>query len=468
MTVPGDDSTRRVDRACDEGARGSAGVNLHSISPCTRLAMTAARASVDHRVALADQDVQIEFSGFPPGETVTVTATQVFRVSRWQAKATFRADAGGRISIARQAPLSGTYTDVSAMGLFWSAERLPDPIARPPDDWILTPWQVHLEAIGQDGARAGLVLDRLLLGPGVTRQTGRSNGMVAWLFLPAGETKGAVIVLGGGGGSIDEYWGAMLASHGYAALNLAYFNQPGLPRGLVNIPLEYFENAIRWMRKQPWLGDRLLAVWGPSRGGELALLLGATFPDINAVAAWVPSGVMFWGIGPNESTDPRNRASWTFKGRPLPYLQQDNRFVAPPPAMERGRPIAYAPIYRAHLQDRRAVERATIPVERIRGPVQLVSGGDDQMWPSPELADIAFDRLQTHGHRYPFRHLKFDNAGHQILIPHGPRTVLVSSISLPGFEGDLYSQGGTAKDNAEAGAVAWRDLLAFLAEARAS
>ena len=156
MTVPGDDSTRRVDRACDEGARGSAGVNLHSISPCTRLAMTAARASVDHRVALADQDVQIEFSGFPPGETVTVTATQVFRVSRWQAKATFRADAGGRISIARQAPLSGTYTDVSAMGLFWSAERLPDPIARPPDDWILTSWQVHLERSARTARAPGL------------------------------------------------------------------------------------------------------------------------------------------------------------------------------------------------------------------------------------------------------------------------------------------------------------------------
>jgi hypothetical protein len=59
-----------------------------------------------------------------------------------------------------------------------------------------------------------------------------------------------VIVLGGGGGMIDEYKGAMLASHGYAALNLAHFAQPGLPRGLVNIPLEYFENAIRWMRKR--------------------------------------------------------------------------------------------------------------------------------------------------------------------------------------------------------------------------
>ena len=77
--------------------------------------MTAARASVDHRVALADRDVQIELTDFPPGETVTVAATQVFRSSRWQAQATFRADAAGRVSIARQAPLSGTYTDVSAM-----------------------------------------------------------------------------------------------------------------------------------------------------------------------------------------------------------------------------------------------------------------------------------------------------------------------------------------------------------------
>jgi dienelactone hydrolase len=61
-----------------------------------------------------------------------------------------------------------------------------------------------------------------------------------------------------------------------------------LPRGLVKIPLEYFENAIRWMRAQPWLRDGFLAAWGPSRGGELALLLGATFSDINAVSAWVP------------------------------------------------------------------------------------------------------------------------------------------------------------------------------------
>ena len=109
---------------------------------------------------------------------------------------------------------------------------------------------------------------------------------------------------------------------------------------------------------------------------------------------------------------------------------------------------------------------STIPVEKIRGSVQLVSGGDDQMWPSAELADIAFHRLQANKHPYPFYHLNFAKAGHQILIPHGPRTVLVSAMAVEGFDGYLYSQGGTAKDNAEAGTEAWHDLLGFLDKAR--
>jgi fermentation-respiration switch protein FrsA (DUF1100 family) len=256
-----------------------------------------------------------------------------------------------------------------------------------------------------------------------------------------------------------------VTSREYVALNLAYHVQPGLPRFLVNIPLDISKIPSVGCASSPRLRDGLLAVWGPSRGGELALLLGSMFPDINAVSAWVPSGVMFWGIGQGESGDPRNRAAWTFRGKPLPYLQQDNAFAEGTPALERGKPIAYAPIYRSHLNDLRAVERSTIPVENILGPVQLVSGGDDQMWPSAELADIAFRRMQARKHPYPFRHLKFPKAGHQILVPHGPRTVLVGRISLPGFDGYLYSQGGTPKDNAEAGVKAWRDLLEFLKEA---
>jgi hypothetical protein len=56
------------------------------------------------------------------------------------------------------------------------------------------------------------------------------------------------------------------------------------------------------------------------------------------------------------------------------------------PIAEVGHPVAFTPYYLGHLRDTRAVERATIPVEKTRGPILLVSGTDDQMWPSSALA----------------------------------------------------------------------------------
>jgi dienelactone hydrolase len=333
----------------------------------------------------------------------------------------------------------------------------------PPDDFIMRPWLVHLEATSADGTRAEFTFERRVAGPGVTRHPVRTEGIVGTLFLPPGDgPHPAVIVLNGGGGGIDEYRGAILASHGYAALNLGYFAMEGLPRGLVNIPLEYFENAIRWMRAQPWLRNHFLAVWGESRGGELALLLGATFTEINAVIAWVPSGVTFWALGLAEPGDTRPRAAWTFRGKPLPYLQENNASVEPSPAVEPGRPVAFAPVYLSHLRDTRAVERATIAVEKTRGPILLVSGADDQMWPSSALADIAMRRLETHHHPYPFRHLKYEGAGHLILVPGGPRTTRTLRLQVEGMADPLLSMGGTPKADAEAGVDAWRSLLEFL------
>lgn len=421
---------------------------------------------VDQPTALMDVEIAIELRGFSPRQPITVTATQTFpSASRWEAHATFISDDGGSVSVARQAPVSGTYDGPSDMGLFWSAEQLPGAVTTPADGWIMQPWFVHLEATSPDGMRAELTIERRAAGAGVTRQSIRSDGIVGTLFLPPGEgPHPAVLVVSGGGGGVDEYWGAMLASHGYAALNLAHFNMPGLPRGLVNIPLEYFENAIRWMRAQPWSGNGFLAVWGASRGGELALLLGATFPDINAVSAWMPSGVVFWALGLAEPGDTRPQAAWTFRGKPLPYLQESNPAAEHAPVPQPGQPMAYAPVYLGHLRDAHAVERATIPVENIRGPVLLVSGTDDQMWPSSVLADIAMRRLETHRFAFPYRHLKYESAGHLILIPYGPRTTRALGLRVEGFSGHLYSQGGTPRADAEAGADAWRSLLDFLAE----
>jgi dienelactone hydrolase len=418
---------------------------------------------VDQLAPLFDATVAIEVRGFLARQPVTITAIQTYpNMSRWQGRATFMSDDEGCVYVARQAPISGTYDGVSAMGLIWSAELLPGQTITPPPGSIMQPKPVQLEATSPDGTRAELLLKRHVAGPGVTRTLIHTEGIVGTLFLPSNDgPHPAVVVLNGGDGGIDEYRGAILASHGYAALNLGYFGMDGLPRGLVNIPLEYFENAIHWMRRQPWLGDHFLAVWGESRGGELALLLGATFPEINAVIAWVPSGVVFWALGLAEPGDTRPRAAWTFQGKPLPYLQENNTSMGTLGA-EAGRPATFAPYYLNQLHDSSAVERATIPVEKTRGPILLVSGTDDHMWPSTALADIAMRRLETHRHSYPFRHLKYEGAGHQIRVPGGPQTVRTLRLRVEGASAQLLDMGGSANADAAAGSDAWRSVLEFL------
>ena len=420
---------------------------------------------VDQPDALIDQPIAIALRGFTPRQPVSVTATQTYaNAIRWQSHAMFISDDDGQVDVSRQAPVSGTYEGVAPMGLFWSMDRLPSEARPVPPGAIMLPVPIRLEAEGAEGRRAEITLVRRVAGPGVTRYVVRTEGIVGTLFLPPGPgPHPAVMVVSGGGGGINEFRGAILASHGYAALALGHFAVGGRPRGLVNITLEYFETAISWMRAQTWFRSRLLAVWGASRGGELALLLGATFPEINAVAAWVPSGVVFWALAsPSPATRARERPGRPAAGR-CHYLQENNTSGDPPPEHPPGLAVAYTPFYRSQLRDTRAVERATIPVEKIRGPVQLVSGVDDQMWPSSDLADIALRRLETHRHPFPFRHLKYPAAGHSILVPYWPLTEL-RVLSLTGVEGCQdyrLSQGGTAK----AGVEAWCDLLAFLDEA---
>ncbi|MEM5686604.1 hypothetical protein AAHB49_06340 [Bacillus cereus] len=66
----------------------------------------------------------------------------------------------------------------------------------------------------------------------------RENGLVATFFY--NENKKAnpgIIVLGGSEGGLNEYLAALLASHNFSVLALAYFGIDNLPKQLVEIPL---------------------------------------------------------------------------------------------------------------------------------------------------------------------------------------------------------------------------------------
>ncbi|MEU7479192.1 acyl-CoA thioesterase/bile acid-CoA:amino acid N-acyltransferase family protein [Lentzea sp. NPDC042327] len=393
---------------------------------------------VDPEAAPLDQPVGIVVTGLPPDAEVTVQLSTGDRASH----GVFRADERGVVDLARHAPVEGTYTGVDAMGLFWSLER--------------TGGKPGPTCLSVDGA-GEVELRRLGVPEGVERVEVRENGLVGTLFAPeadGGELPG-VLVLGGSEGGLHETDAALLAAHGFVTFALGYFGVKGLPDHLVDIPLEYFGKAIEH------LGERAGAVGvvGGSRGGELALLLGATFPQVKAVVSVVGSGVVTQGIGPGANLLQKlshEAASWTHRGEPLPYLPYDigeelrARIVNDEPV----------PLRLAFDTTDGVPEDAEIRVEDIAGGVLLISSGHDDSWPSAELSEVALRRLKDHDHPFPYEHVVYPEAGHLIAgPPHRPAT----DVTYPG-PGVTFSGGGVPQATAHARRDAWKRTVEFLQE----
>ncbi len=419
---------------------------------------------VDRPEALSDQPIEITLQGFAPRETVEVVSSRRDLMNNaWRAWARFETDGEGKVELARQAPLEGSYEGVSPMGLFWSMALIEERGPDDPERDITETIAVRLEArVLRGDGEAGTEVRRRFTAPGVTDRWLREDGMVGRLFLPPGAgPHPAMIALTGSGGGINLPVAALLASHGYATLALGYFAMAGLPPTMDEIPLEYFGRAIAWLRRQAEVRPDFVGVTGVSRGGELALLLGATYPEIRAVAATVPSGVIHAGLSRSGKSGDLGPA-WTLGGKPLAWLQQEKRCTDSDCVDWEKPPIATTPIFESSLRDRAAVERATIPVERIRGPVLMISGTDDGMWPSTAMAELAVARLAAHGHPHRVEHLVYEGAGHGIFPPFAPTTRRHSFHDI--LKAD-FTFGGSAAADARACIDSWPKVLAFLTSA---
>ena len=265
------------------------------------------------------------------------------------------------------------------------------------------------------------------------------DDLAGTVYTPPGEgPHPAVLNLHGSGGSSSGRFARLLASNGYAVFSVRYFGEADpLPDELAQVPLSYFDTAAAWFRGQPEVADGPLGLVGASRGGELALLLGARYDWAGAVVTYAGSGIAY--------DTPAGIPAWIADGEPIPHIsgegapdRVDGRVVTRP-VLERG-------LDAASDDERR---RATIPVERIDGGVLLLSGGADPVWPAQRLSAIAAERLERRGHDHPAEHLTYDQVGHLIGVPYAP----TSSVA---------HGGSSARATAHAAADSWPVVLEFL------
>ncbi|MGD0704512.1 MAG: acyl-CoA thioesterase/bile acid-CoA:amino acid N-acyltransferase family protein [Trebonia sp.] len=377
--------------------------------------------------SLADQPVQIGITGLSPGELVNVqlSSTDGHGVP-WQASAAYRADQGGDVDLSTAAAISGSYHGISGMGLIWSMHALrPDPAGF--YFWGGDTPLAFTLAVSAHGAQVASASFQRKLSAGAIAETTESltsDGFVGEFWQPANTAarRPAVLVLGGSeGGLPGALLPALLASNGYPALGVAYFAEPGLPKTLSRIPLEYFAGALRWLARQPGVDPSRIAVLGVSRGSEAAQLLGVYYPSlVHAVIASVPSNVAICSYP--GCTGP----AWTLHGQALPYTREvDNPSPADNPA-------------------------AVIPDQRIQGPVFLDCGEADRTWTSCPYAQAILRLLDAHHDRWAHVLYAYPGAGHPVgaLVPYEP----ASPVADPDYAADQ-----------QASALLWPRLLTFLA-----
>ena len=262
----------------------------------------------------------------------------------------------------------------------------------------------------------------------------------------------------GGLPGLLEFKASLLASHGFAAMALAFLgddvNSHYLENNLIKGNLEYFRDCEKYMINHPNILSSGLGVVSISFSVHIALLMSVYFKHIRSV-------VCINGFIYNFSVS---------------YYTDDSIFSQNEPAFM---PMIqnYIEIMNSATYDNSSTERANmydlyprVPVEKLKNESEpgcipfykkknvsfmMITGLDDKCLDAGYMA-YAFERLLKDNNHPNFCVLKYPSAGHLIEPPYGPCN------STTRFRGSVMDWGGSPQPHAFAQEDSWFKMLNFL------
>lgn len=420
---------------------------------------------------LLDSPIDIHLSELKPEQRIKIIAKMQDHAGQaWESSNVFQANEEGVINTAKDCPLEGSYLDGDPWGLIWSMHptqnNLPYSLFAL---HTLNPLSLELSFYDGNKLIARECLKRHILSTSVQRVEIENEKVTGILFLPTDQEKkytGIVLIPGSVGVQVTEPMAALLAAKGFAVLLVAYSRYKRLPVEIYDLPIERFKNGIEWFRQHPNINSENIVGIGISKGSEGLLAAASYFPCIGlkSIIAIVPSHVIFQGIGKGR---PVKRSSWSLFNEPMRFLpyREEQLFIPmlKSKLLKKLRMSRYFPklagikllrSYELALSNKRLVAEAEIPIDKIKCPITLISGGEDQVWPSKRMCEMMIKRLKEMQFQYSVEHWHYEGAGHLFRMPGLPTTVNQVHVAIL----DLI-MGGQAKQTAEANARYWDKLI---------
>lgn len=409
------------------------------------------RLDVSDHDPLVDEVIVVTISGLQAGQKVTVTAEVVERKQQVFASCgQFVADRDGHVSLTTAPSVGGTYSGVSGMGLFWSLEpapgmekglRLVKFNASEPLLFTIKVYEGHvtLADVYSSSNIAKLLctvnIRRWYMAKGVQKIHVREGRLRATLFLPKGQGPfPGVIDMFGRTGSLFEFRAALLASHGFAAMALAYFQFEDLPKRKEDIGFEYFEEAAEFLSNHPSVVPGGIGVLGFSAGGELALHMGHYIPKVKAIITI--NGLPFMTESPIK-----------YKGRPMGKKYFDISKVG---YTEEGS-------YSKNMWN--CPPEEYLPIWETDTHYMVISGEDDM--------SVDYKQLQMLHDMYPpekrnlCQLIVYPGAGHNLEPPYAPLSRTSYLLDKKTNTKHFICWGGRPKEHAHAQEDSWKKILSF-------
>jgi len=412
---------------------------------------------------------RLAVTGVAPKETVVIHSFRMARAygaDRSQstpvlahAFAELVADSKGTINVDQAVPLRGTYGGADPLGLLWSGEKsIPvDDVKLSSEDEVLFRLERKSRVVAETRITLNNGEDRVEIEE--VKAVGL-NGAFAQPRNGSSPYPAIILLTGSGGGTVGgaRALAARFAQLGYGAFALNYFANPsahieGVPQDLVEIPVETVDKARAWLRNKPNVDAERVALWGLSKGAEFALVAAAHYEWVDRVVACVPSSLVWDGFTPTPPL-PAGRSSWSFQGRPLPFVPYDRDLFED---SMRGKLSGFAMRQRSlERVSESTLEAARIPVEKIRATLLLLGAGNDEVWPSGDMVRRIEDELRRAGHSNQVSALVFEGASHVSVFGVGDEMTRINPIIKP--------EGGSPTPDAcaRAAAKAWAETKRFL------
>ncbi|XP_034556131.1 acyl-coenzyme A thioesterase 1 [Notolabrus celidotus] len=350
-----------------------------------------------------DKLVQVKVEGLAPHRPVELRSKLVDdRGIVFKASAQYKADEAGQVDVSRAPSLGGSYTGVEPMGLFWSLAS-ETPHSKVLKKNVLTPTQVQIEALSGDTGEllASETNEREYMTEGMKRipvEEGRIRGV---LFVPPGKGPFPGIVdLYTFGGGLTEPRASLLANKGFVVLALAYLGYGDLPKKVSKFDLEYFEEAVTYLRRQPQVTGPGIGIISISHSGGIALSMSSFLSGISATICI-------------NACNANTVIPLHYKDIVIPPLYPvvenikfldsgilDIRDALPDPSLEENR-------------------ASLIPVERASCQFLFAVSEDDHNWNSMFFAKQAVETLRKHGKK-TYELVTYPKAGHFLEVPHMP------------------------------------------------